>query len=142
MHAFSVQAAAYLDRDPEARESMSYVDEAERILAQGELLHVHIPQVHALQQWIAHVRWFAEVHGIGEGFLTRDEVHELEQEADACGIVSTHPMREALSQRLRLGAAWDEKAMQLLHHAPSITLDSLRALLDAPHEAATSSEIR
>ena len=26
MHAFSVQAAAYLDRDPEARESMSYVD--------------------------------------------------------------------------------------------------------------------
>ena len=142
MHAFSVQAAAYLDRDPEARESMSYVDEAERILAQGELLHVHIPQVHALQQWIAHVRWFAEVHGIGEGFLTRDEVHELEQEADACGIVSTHPMREALSQRLRLGAAWDEKAMQLLHHAPSITLDSLRALLDAPPDAATSSEIR
>ena len=51
-------------------------------------------------------------------------------------------MRESLSQRLRLGAAWDEKAMQLLHHAPSITLDSLRALLDAPPDAATSSEIR
>lgn len=142
MHAFSAQAATYLDRDAEARESMSYVDEAERILAQGELLHVHVPQIYELQQWIAHVRWFAEMHGIGKGFLTRDEVHELEQEADACGIISKHPIREALAQRLRLGAAWDEEALQLLDHAPSITLDALRSLLDTPPEAATSSEIR
>lgn len=142
MHAFCAQASTYLDRDAETRDALSYVDEAERVLAQGELLHVDLPEVAALHRWIAHVRWFSEVQDIGSGFLTRDEVAELEKEANACGISASHPMRLTLEQRMQRGMAWDSAALALLEQSPVVSQAALHDLLNVPADVAMSSDIR
>ncbi|KAL4401876.1 histone H3K4me/H3K4me2/H3K4me3 demethylase [Malassezia pachydermatis] len=142
MNTFCEQASAFLELHCEVREAVQRVDEAERTLGQGELLQVDLPQVKALRRWIAHVRWFSEVHGIGTGFLSYEEVQELLTEAQACDVPVSHPCRQDLLARAQAGEVWQHKAQSLLDEAPSITQGDLQALLDVPAHVATPSELR
>ncbi|WFD27504.1 hypothetical protein MNAN1_002501 [Malassezia nana] len=142
MHAFCHDADAFLGRDAESREAAAVVDEAERTLGQGELLHLDLAPVQRLRTWIAHVRWFAEVHRIGTGFLTLEEVKELLAEGAQGGVPPTHPLVQALEARATRGRAWSERAQSLLDSAPQLTRAALAELLDVAADVATSSQVR
>ncbi|WFD23617.1 hypothetical protein MEQU1_002311 [Malassezia equina] len=142
MHAFCQAADTFLCRDVEARDAAALVDEAERTLAQGALLHLDLPPVHRLRTWIAHVRWFAEVHRIHTGFLTGEEVDELLTEGRQSGVPSTHPLVQRLEARAAQGRAWSERARALLDEAPVLTRAALSDLVDVPPEVATPSDVR
>ena len=142
MNAFCRAAETFLGRDAEARDAAASVDEAERTLAQGELLHMDLAPVRRLREWIAHVRWFAEVHRIGAGFLTGEEVDELLAEGRQCGVPLAHPLVQRLEARAAHGRAWAERARALLDTAPVLTRAALADLLDVPPDVAAPSEVQ
>lgn len=141
MNAFCSAADTFLARDAEARDAAGLVDDAERTLAQGELLHMDLASVHRLRTWTAHVRWFAEVHRIGDGVLSGEEVEELLTEGRQCGVPWSHPLVQGLEARAAQGRAWAERATTLLDTAPALTRAALAELLNVPPNVAAPSEV-
>ena len=142
MDSFRRDAAAFLATDPEAADASHRVDDAERVLSQGALLHVDVPEVAALRRWIAHAKWFAELHGIGDKFLSLEDVDELLAEAKQADIDDAHVQLEALRTRRTHGEAWGVQARALLDEAPSIERAALDELLAVPANVATATELR
>ncbi|KAI3626144.1 hypothetical protein CBS9595_001505 [Malassezia furfur] len=142
MDSFRRDAAAFLATDPEVPEASHRVDDAERVLSQGALLHVDVPEVTALRRWIAHAKWFAELHGIGDKFLSLEDVDELLAEAKQADIDDAHVQLEALRARRSRGEAWGVQAQALLDEAPSIERVALDELLAVPANVATATELR
>ncbi|WFC93814.1 hypothetical protein MBRA1_000437 [Malassezia brasiliensis] len=142
MDSFRHEAAAFLAKDPEVPEAHHCVDDAERVLSQGSLLHVDVPEVTALRRWIAHAKWFAELHGIGDKFLSLEDVDELLAEAKQADIDDAHAQLESLRARRSRGEAWGMQVQALLDEAPSIERAALDELLAVPANVATATELR
>ncbi|WFD31430.1 hypothetical protein MSPP1_002465 [Malassezia sp. CBS 17886] len=142
MHAFQHHARAFLASDAESRDTHRDVDAAERLLEQGAMLRVELPDVDALRRWIAHAKWFAEVGDVADASLSHGEVSELLSEAAACGIPPGHALVHALHERRARGDAWGARASALLDGAPLVTRAALDALLDTPADTACASDLR
>ncbi|WFD36106.1 hypothetical protein MCUN1_002977 [Malassezia cuniculi] len=140
MQATAASASSYLSRDPETREAHASIDDAEKILEQGALLSVDVPQLDALRRWVAHAKWFSEVSEIGNGFLSLQEVDELRAEGEACGIPASHKCMVALLERRQAGVAWGATAEQVLN-GECITRGMLDELLDVPPTVAIPGDI-
>ncbi|WFD42455.1 hypothetical protein MPSI1_001100 [Malassezia psittaci] len=142
MDAFRNNSAHFLKSNPEDLDAHHRVDDAERVLGQGSLLQVEIPEVVALRRWIVHAKWYSEVHEVGNKFLSLEDVDELLAEAQQAGIQPDHPQIQALTLRRQRGEAWGVRARELLDEAPVIERSALDELLDVPHDVATWTELR
>ncbi|WFC98374.1 hypothetical protein MYAM1_001101 [Malassezia yamatoensis] len=142
MDAFRNDSAHFLKRNPEDLDAHHRVDDAERVLGQGSLLQVEMPEVVALRRWIAHAKWYSEVHEVSNKSLSLEDVDELLAEAQQAGIQSDHPQIQALTLRRQRGEAWGTRARELLDEAPVIERSALDELLDIPHDVATWTELR
>ncbi|WFD37624.1 uncharacterized protein MJAP1_000571 [Malassezia japonica] len=142
MAVFTRDSATFLALDPQASDAHHRIDDAERVLDQGALLQVDVPEVEALRRWIAHAKWFSELDDIGEKFLTLEEVNELLTEAEQAGIDVRLPQVQSLLQRRQRGEEWGVAALALLDGTHVFERSAIDELLDVPANVATSSEVR
>ena len=140
MQATADSATGFLSHDPESREAHASIDDAEKVVEQGALLSVDVPQLDALRRWVAHAKWFSEVNEIGNGFLSLQEVDELRAEGEACGVPESHKCMLALMERRKAGVQWNEAAEHVLA-SDKITRAMLDELLDVPPTVAVCAQL-
>ena len=109
--------------------ALNTLEEYSELIDEGKGLNVDLPVLDRLERIVDQLKWVEKATELSDLYLSLNDVIEVMQEGERCGISLDHELMRQLALRRDRGRWWETAAADLLAHE-AVPFEALEKLLD------------